>query len=834
MKTTVPKTHHFNGSLRFLLVTFIAVIFSMQSRAQSCGAGFTFSIQNNWVYFQDSSYVAVNDSIVSWAWTFGDGQLGTGAFVSHQYNNGTSTFTACLTITTALGCTNTVCQTFTLGGNPCQMTANILPDSTGTGLYVTTNGGTAPYTYIWSNGAITSYISTVFPGLYCVTVTDANGCSASDCDSAGAQSCSPYFNYTQQNNVVTFMNYSAGTYSSLLWDFGDSTTSAVFNPVHTYQNPGLYSACLTLFDSIGNICSQFCVNINIQQPFNSTLCGTIFIDYNGNGVFDSTDTYLANQYLIIFGNGIQQTVFTDSMGYYTLNVPAGTYTISYCPNNFGAIVTLPVDSSLYCGVYYNVTVAANQVACGYNFAVQYTAVAIEGNVFADLNTNGVLDSGEPGIPYQLVSVGIYSAYTNIFGQYTINVPTGSYSIQYSPQGVYAAYSLTTSGSISVNASTAGNTYSGNNFGIDIPPGTTDLSVQLVPHTTVTPGFPAWYDIYVCNNGITPVAANLTMIYDAALIFQNAYPTETTHNITTQTLTWNLPVILPGNCATVWVDFEADSSLALGTPTFEFVSVAPASGNDNNLSNNTDTIHQLAVGSWDPNNKLSVKTNNNDPNKQYISSVNPDQEITYTVNFQNTGTAPAVNVVVIDELSADLNANSYQLLSTSHPCTVTRNGNQVVYTFSNIQLPSSGSNQVGSHGFISFKANALNSLAAGTVLSDHANIYFDFNLPVITGNTNIVMFDPLGINEPGGENQLINVYPNPVKGQTTIDYTLSVNADVTLEVMDINGKICQQLMHRKQSAGQYQFNWNADLQAGVYFVKLDVNGAVSLTKITVVK
>ncbi|MBL4577286.1 MAG: gliding motility-associated C-terminal domain-containing protein, partial [Flavobacteriales bacterium] len=41
---------------------------------------------------------------------------------------------------------------------------------------VTVTGGTFPYTYLWSNGANTAFITNVFAGTYIITVTDANGC----------------------------------------------------------------------------------------------------------------------------------------------------------------------------------------------------------------------------------------------------------------------------------------------------------------------------------------------------------------------------------------------------------------------------------------------------------------------------------------------------------------------------------------------------------------------------------------------------------------------------------------------------------------------------------
>ena len=52
-------------------------------------------------------------------------------------------------------------------------------DSTGSVSLDNVSGGTAPYTYAWSNGESTTSITDLNEGTYTVTVTDANGCSKS-------------------------------------------------------------------------------------------------------------------------------------------------------------------------------------------------------------------------------------------------------------------------------------------------------------------------------------------------------------------------------------------------------------------------------------------------------------------------------------------------------------------------------------------------------------------------------------------------------------------------------------------------------------------------------
>jgi hypothetical protein len=87
------------------------------------------------------------------------------------------TYTA--TVVDAGGCTTSVSGSLTdpapmtVNSSSVNSTCNTCPDGSAE---VSPGGGTAPYSYLWSNGGTTSSITNLLPGTYNVTITDANGC----------------------------------------------------------------------------------------------------------------------------------------------------------------------------------------------------------------------------------------------------------------------------------------------------------------------------------------------------------------------------------------------------------------------------------------------------------------------------------------------------------------------------------------------------------------------------------------------------------------------------------------------------------------------------------
>ena len=108
---------------------------------------------------------------------------------SYKWNNGGTTTNISnlapgnytITITDGAGCTQTSTLNVTglLKITPkLSATATACSGASGSASVININGGTAPYTYMWNNGTITSVASNLPAGTYWVVVSDSKGCKS--------------------------------------------------------------------------------------------------------------------------------------------------------------------------------------------------------------------------------------------------------------------------------------------------------------------------------------------------------------------------------------------------------------------------------------------------------------------------------------------------------------------------------------------------------------------------------------------------------------------------------------------------------------------------------
>ena|ERR1043165_3978553 len=233
---------------------------------------------------------SANTSVV---WVFCDGTAATGWYANAPLGSGGAIVPNCVVCVTLedsiSGCRVTACDTFNPSGNPsnnnCAAYASFTNVDTLYTFFANHTGG-LPVIYEWKvNGVVidtTPQLTLVVDAAnypngasVCLGIVDAAGCASTDCVNVGSGNvfggggvpCQAYFVIvpdTGANSSGTPGNYvgynlSSGNYgNSILWDFGDGTTSTDPYPSHTYANPGNYIVCLTVGVPAGNCYDTYC------------------------------------------------------------------------------------------------------------------------------------------------------------------------------------------------------------------------------------------------------------------------------------------------------------------------------------------------------------------------------------------------------------------------------------------------------------------------------------------------------------------------------------------------------------------------------------------------
>jgi hypothetical protein len=247
-------------------------------------------------------------------------------------------------------------------------------------------GGTAPYTYHWSNGGTTAQITGLSAGTYFVTVTDQNGCTAVGSatvffwnegiwimDSTVQVKC-----YGANNGFTHVAGMSGTPPYTYQWsaNAGNATTQDLYNLA-----PGLYTVTVT--DANG--CSNS-HNVTITQPTPITLTTSTVAGVCGlAGSATVTASGGTPPYSYLWNTGSTSATISAGAGTYTVTVTdanlcaaTATATISVAPVTLNISITILSNAGCTTGGSASATVSGGSGNYAYTWSsvpAQTTATA---------------------------------------------------------------------------------------------------------------------------------------------------------------------------------------------------------------------------------------------------------------------------------------------------------------------------------------------------------------------------------------------------------------------------------------------------------------------------
>ncbi|WP_456315358.1 DUF7619 domain-containing protein [Pseudomonas shirazensis] len=436
-----------------------------------------------------------------------------------------------------------------------------------------------------------------------------------------------------------------------------------------------------------------------------------------------------------------------------------------------------------------------------------TFYTIEGNQKLDFLNDGC-DSDDNLIPYSkyLLSDGTSTQilFANNFGSYYIPVQAGAYTL--TPLLENPSYFSITPQNITVNFPTQTSPFIQNfcvsNFDKH------DVEVIVVPINSARPGFEANYKIIYKNKGNRIENGTINLQFkDAVLELVDASPVVSTQ--TEGNLSWVFSNLKPFETREITFTLDVNSPMEIPAVNngdiLKFVTTIASQSADETPLDNTFTLNQTVVGSYDPNDKTCLEG----------SVITPSligEYVHYMIRFENTGTYPAQNIVVKDMI--DLTKFDISTLiptSSSHQLvTKISENNKVEFIFENINLPFDDANN---DGYIAFKIKTKPTLVVGDSFTNEANIYFDYNFPILTNKATSKFEVTLSTKDFEFSNYF-TLYPNPVKDVLNITATQSIEIQ-SLDIYDILGQLVIAVPNAKSVS-------NIDvsrLRTGNYFIKV---------------
>ena len=575
----------------------------------------------------------------------------------------------------------------------------------------------------------------------------------------------------------------------------------------------------------GNV-SPMCVN------------GQVYCDQNGDGIYNGNDSPINNAPVTVnYGTG-SVIVYTNLQGMYAANymsVAGSSSTVSISSNwltQHAYTANNTVDSiiNLGCNAGAVPPTVFFPINCGANNG---NPNCYSGYVFCDANNNNIMDAGElPLVSAPVIlnatpnmnNINAVTVFTDSTGYFIYCGPLSNTNyVTATVDQSYLNYLGYTPNFGVITLITNQNGMLPINCGGGAGNGCADLWTTVTPWIGYYQNSTAYIKLNWGNYGPT-ASGNYTLsfTFPAGITVNTGSINTAGYTISGNTITWNLSNAWSGYSATDIITFTIPGGLTNGANHYFTSSINPT-GNvqDCNQQNNNGNLLQILGNSYDPNDKLVAKPSIYNGSLFMVEAIETgvDDILTYTVRFQNTGTAPAQNIVVVDTLDAQLDFSSFYLVHSSHPVQIVDMGNGILhFEYNGIWLPDSNTNEPASHGQFTYRIQENTGNENGSEITNTAYIYFDWNAPIITNTTYNVN---VWLEEVGEQTFAHEITPNPAQDQVTI----SVEGPFSATLQDLTGKVI--------SSNHFNGTGDLDISAltsGVYLIRLEQAGKVQLVKI----
>ncbi len=625
--------------------------------------------------------------------------------------------------------------------------------------------------------------------------------------------------YCQGGNIFAFeeYNYTAFVAVPQCDDWVVSYDECCRNAAITnLVDPDFYNAHVeTRFDNL-----NFPTNSSPQfnaVPLNYYCAGIpAIVDYSA---YDLDGDSLSYEFTVIQGGGCSSPVIIPFNPPYTYDQPLATLAPTVFDPYTGQISFIP--SAIQISVIgFKVNEYRNGVLIGsvrrddeiVVVGAMVNPDTIAGSVFYDLNTNGIFDGSDYPAAGVMVHMGPGNSYnpTLVNGKYLFQTIPGNFNVDIP---VLPLYTTCTPASIAVNTTGPGSFFGQNDFALQLVPNMNDLEVSLNSSPAPIPGFGFPLFITYQNSGTTSQSAvEIQLTLDSETIYQSATPAPS--NVNGNVLTWNFATLNMFSGGTISVLTDIDTTATIGDTVFCTVTIS-STNNDNTPLNNIDVLTEPVLNSCDPNSKEVVPEGELSP--AFISN---QDYLHYTIHYQNLGTAPANLIRIQDLLDADLDLGTFEVVGASKPTVTTfTNPNKIEFMIYNASLPPASVNEPGSHGFIEFRIRPKSGLQPGTILSNGARIYFDFNPPIFTNIVYNTIPSPTGIQQVESELFDVLVYPNPASDRVIVELTTGRTDRLSLQLYDVMGKKVSDMDMLLQSGFNSIELPVKQLSNGIYFMRL---------------